>query len=60
MKSIILLIFIFLNNAFCATLTASMINPTNTVSYLGLLALMVLSLLLGMIAYRKTLNIMGK
>ncbi len=60
MKSIILLILVFLNNAFCAALNASDIDPTNTLIALGLLALMVLSILLSLLGYRKALNILGR
>jgi hypothetical protein len=60
MKSIFLFIFVFLNNAFCAVLNASDIDPTNTFQMLGFLALMVLSIILLLLAYRKAINILGR
>ncbi len=60
MKSIILFIFIFINNAFCAPLYASMIDPTELYYVIGLLASMVLTVLLSLLGYRKVLNILGK
>lgn len=60
MKSIILLILVFLNNAFAVALQASMINPANTINYLALLALMVLTIILALVGYRKALNILGR
>jgi hypothetical protein len=58
MKGIILFIFIFLNNAFCANLYASDIDPTNTFLMLGLLASIVLTIILILLGYRKAINIL--
>ena len=60
MKSIILIISLFLSNAFSATLNASDIDPTNFYFAMGLLASMVLSIILLLLGYRKTINLLGK
>ncbi|MBW6462526.1 MAG: hypothetical protein K0B07_05785 [DPANN group archaeon] len=60
MKSTVLIIFIFLDSAFGAVLTADMIDPSGALSSMGLLAAMVLSVILVLIGIRKTLNGMGK
>lgn len=60
MKSTFLIIFIFLNSAFGAVLTADMVDPVGSLLSMGLLASMVLSIILILIGIRKTLNGMGK
>ncbi|MFT5874176.1 MAG: hypothetical protein ACI8WT_003136 [Clostridium sp.] len=60
MKSIILLIFIYVSNAFSAVLLASDVDPSGVLLSLSLLSMMVLSILIAQLGYRKVLSIIGK